>query len=44
MELRAPNGGIVEASGEHAERLLAGGFTKVEKPKKPKKKAKKSEE
>ena len=44
MELRAPNGGIVEASGEIAERLLAGGFTKVEQPKKPKKKAKKSEE
>ena len=43
MELRAPNGGIVEASGEHAERLIAGGFTKVEKPKKPKK-PKKSKE
>lgn len=37
MELRAPNGGIVTASVEHAERLIAGGFTKVEKPKKPKK-------
>jgi len=44
MELRAPNGGIVEASGEHAERLLAGGFTKVEKPKPKKKPKKKSEE
>lgn len=43
MELRAPNGGIVEASGEIAERLIAGGFTKVEKPKKPKK-PKKSKE
>ncbi len=43
MELRAPNGGIVTASGEHAERLIAGGFTKVEKPKKPKK-PKKSKE
>lgn len=43
MELRAPNGGIVEASNEHAERLIAGGFKKVEKPKKPKK-PKKSKE
>lgn len=43
MELRAPNGGIVTASGEHAERLIACGFAKVEKPKKPKK-PKKSKE
>lgn len=38
----APSGGVVEATGEQAKRLLAAGFVEADKPK-PKKKPKKKD-